>query len=258
MKKVFVIANTKGGVGKTTIAAHVMPALFPGCEILEIDDNNQSSIFTKSEFIKRFESIKVKECESKLEELTFKLLDETKEVLIIDCGGGNDTKKVINNIKELNLSDLADVTFIVPIMNSYMQAKNAEGMKDLLTNKKVIYALNGVVDTSSVRKDWLFWYGSDLLGLENFEEKLGFPKSVKIPHSHYFEIAALNKMTISDFAKKAREVDMLTFQKELFEKYKDNKEKYIEELRAYKRSKGAKDFLDSFMVKLKEEILQND
>lgn len=255
MKRVFVVANTKGGVGKTTIASHILPEIFPGCEILEIDDNNQSNIFKESSFIKRFESIKVKECESKLEEITFKLLDETEEVLVIDCGGGNDTKDVLKSINELDLESLSQVTYIIPIMNSLIQAKNAEFMAHILKDKNLIFALNGVNSLSNLQKDWLFWFGSEAMGLESYFKKLNEPRTIIIPYSPLFELAALSRMSISDYSQMARKTDMATFQKKLFQKYKDDKEMYLSKLREYRRSKNAKDFLDSFIEDIKYEIV---
>jgi len=254
MKKVFVIANTKGGVGKTTIATHVLPAVFPGCEILEIDDNNQSNIFQDSMSIKNFESIKLDECKDKLEEITFKLLDDTEEVLIIDCGGGNDTKEIISQIKELALDDYAKVTFIIPIMNSFMQAKNAEDMTRLLKGKEIIFAFNGVTDFSTIKDDWIFWFGNENLGVESYHEKLNKPRTITIPASPLFELAAINRMTISDFAKPAIGISIPDFSKTLFKKYGDNKKQYLKELREFRRHKAAKDFLDKFLENIKGEL----
>jgi len=254
MKKVFVVANTKGGVGKTTIATHILPAVFPRCEILEIDDNNQSNIFENSKSIKKFESIRLDECKDKLEEITFKLLEDTKEVLVIDCGGGNDTKQVIAQIEELNLDEYAKVTYIVPIMNSFMQAKNAEDMANMLKGKELIFAFNGVVEKESIKKDWIFWFGNDDFGIESYHEKLNRPRTITIPASPLFELAAINRMTIPDFAKPAMGITIPEFSKMLFKKYSNNKEQYLKELREFRKHKAAKDFLDDFLEDIKSEV----
>ena len=254
MKKVFVVASTKGGVGKTTIATHIMPAVYPGCEILEIDDNNKSNIFVDSESIKKFESIKVDECKDKLEELTFKLLEDTDETLVIDCGGGNDTKQILDQIKALNLDELARVTYLVPVMNSFMQAKNAKDMSKLLNGKDTIFILNSVVNKNSIEEDWIFWFDNSSLGIESYHKKLDNPRTLSIPASPLFEISALSRKTISDFARPARGITLAEFTKDLFQKYSDNKEQYLKELREFRRHKAAKDFLDEIIDDIRDEL----
>ena len=83
-----VIVNGKGGVGKTTTANHVLPYLTESTEIIEIDNNNFSSIYANSKAItgKTIRTNK-KDIENALAEADFDTLDHN---IIIDCGGGDD------------------------------------------------------------------------------------------------------------------------------------------------------------------------
>lgn len=251
-KKVFVFANTKGGVGKSTIAWHLMPTIYPGCSILEIDNNNISNIFTKSELIARSESITLSECSSRLEEVSFELLDTSNSgVLVIDCGGGDDTIKVLKQVKELALDELADVTYIVPVMNSLAQSKNAMDMSLYLAGKRVVFALNNISSFQTIQQDWVFWFGNEYLGIESYSEKLEEPECFYVPSSPLFELAALYNVTIGDFAKPAENITMAEFQKALYEETKTDKAQFLAALQRFRRNVAAKKFLDSFATSVR-------
>lgn len=246
-KKVFVVANTKGGVGKSTIAWHLLPAIFNGCNVLEIDNNNITNVFNKSNVIGVAESITVKECAEKLEEVSFLLLAQSEEVLVIDCGGGDDTLSVLKQIDELAFDQLADVVYIIPLMNSLSQAKNAEDMARVLKGKKIVFALNAINDFEKIEKDWVFWFGSEFLGVESYFEKLNKPKCIYIPASPLFEIATLHNVTLFDFATPANHISMHDFQTALFEETKEDKNAFKAGLQQFRQNVAAKNFLDSFI-----------
>lgn len=255
MKKILVVANTKGGVGKTTISDHLLPFLFPSCEILEIDDNNSSNVFANSKLIHKFESITVKDAESKfLEDIVFRLLDDTEQVLVIDCGGGNDTRKVIQQIMQLDLGAFAEVTYIVPLMNSLNQAKNAVDMQELLKGRNVVYVLNNVANMNTIKEDWVFWYGNQDLDIEGYYSILDKPKTLYVPASPYFELSTLYNETIGDFAQLAYAFNRIDYQKMIFQKCKGDKDLFAKEMRSYRPRELAKDFLNSFAETFKNEL----
>jgi len=139
-------------------------------------------------------------------------------------------------------------------MNSFMQAKNAEDMADLLRDKEVIFAFNGVVNPDTLAEDWIFWFGNNALGVESYHIKLNKPRTMVVPASPLFELAAINRMSISDFARPATGVTISNFTKELFEKYRNDKEEYLKKLKEFRRHKAAKDFIDSFLEDIKKEL----
>lgn len=255
-KRVIVMASTKGGVGKSTLAWHLMPAVFPGCSILEIDNNNISNIFNKSTVIAKSESITLEECASKLEEVCFDLLDRSNnDVLVIDAGGGDDTLRVLKQIKELAIDEIADVTYIVPIMNSLSQLKNAEDMNNYLEGKNVIFALNNIADFRKIEEDWIFWFGNKSLGIESYFKKLNSPKCIYVPGSPIFEISALYNVTVTDFASPAQNVSISEFQQEIFKEFGDDKEQFLKALQQFRKNMLAKNFLDTFLQTVKGVLI---
>src|SRR5574344_1494987 len=99
---------TKGGVGKTTTSNVLSTILYLSNQdkkinLFELDDNNVSKI--NSNYINH-QSLKLKDSEVVIDDIQFASLSDTNVINIIDCGGGNDTKIVLQKLKEIDLSGL--------------------------------------------------------------------------------------------------------------------------------------------------------
>jgi cellulose biosynthesis protein BcsQ len=97
---ILVFCSTKGGVGKSNLAYHVATAILNDFRLLEIDDNNQTSlIFNDSEVLKkRVISVDTKSGEDAFSDALFAITQNSDVDVIIDAGGGNDSKKVIEMV----------------------------------------------------------------------------------------------------------------------------------------------------------------
>ena len=121
----YVVVSTKGGVGKTTIAQQVLaPFVYQKTnkkvEIIELDNNNKSNVLNDSEVLE----VKPVELHKKDEVLLNKFMEvvaEDKDV-VVDVGGGDDTKRVLEAFKELRLED--EITFFVPVLKDLSNEKN--------------------------------------------------------------------------------------------------------------------------------------
>ena len=126
---VHVIVQTKCGVGKTTVSGIVATLLYlqnqdKKINLFELDDNNVSNI--NSNYINH-QSLKLKDSEVVIDDIQFASLSNTNVINIIDCGGGNDTKIVLQKLKEI---DLLGLNYYIPVNDDMEQVQN---LKDTVT-----------------------------------------------------------------------------------------------------------------------------
>jgi cellulose biosynthesis protein BcsQ len=118
-----IIPQTKGGVGKSTVAMQVIaPYLYKkhGKKVtyIEIDDeNNDSKSFTRTEIVnkKMLGTNKLNE----LDELI--LMDDNHEV-IVDVGGNKTSSLVLDEIKKVG--SFGNVKWIIPLGDGELDGKN--------------------------------------------------------------------------------------------------------------------------------------
>ena len=118
-----IIPQTKGGVGKTVLSMIIATLLYEEnktINVYEIDDNNNSEV--KSNIL-NFKSIQIKESENLLDEVYFDSFAEDENIInLIDCGGGNDTKSILNKLSE---NDMIRNNYYVPIFDDIDHVNNA-------------------------------------------------------------------------------------------------------------------------------------
>lgn len=130
----YVVLSTKGGVGKTTIAQQVLaPAIHSKTkekvEIIELDNNNKSDVLESE--IEVIKSFRLNESDDVLLEKFMEVVAENKDV-VIDAGGGDDTKKVLSAFEKLALQD--EVKFFIPVLRDLSNEKNVIDTYALIRN----------------------------------------------------------------------------------------------------------------------------
>jgi len=168
---VLVIANTKGGVGKSTLANQVLPLLAEENQdvtVYEIDNNNKTMLPNSKSI--QYKNLTTKETEDVATDVTMsKLLEDDSELKIIDCGGGDDTKKILNIFGKY---DISGVTYIVPINDDIEQIENLkETIKMINENDKeakIYLVLNrcNKLDIVSIKEQFIGLYGSEKYNID--------------------------------------------------------------------------------------------
>lgn len=234
------IVNTKGGVGKTQTAAHILPWLsFKGTKIkvIEIDNNNQSSVYTHSHIVD-FISISTgeKEMRKALAEVAF----DPKIDYIIDAGGGDDTLKVIDALKRLG----EHVEFYIPITADAETLYNLSQTVEAIGEHPKHLILNNFKE--SAEADFWFIYGDEENGFAAQTYILeDFNSVIKVPYSKSLGQAKVFNKSVGDVA--------IEFSRQDFAKAKEEAreqgfEAFDALIRERNRGEDALNFLNSIKI----------
>jgi len=169
-----VIANTKGGVGKTIVSTQVLPAYFVQCNntkninIYEIDNNNKSSLQNSS---LNFKTLNLDKGEEALLEADYNV----DSINIVDAGGGDDTRAVLNYIQK---NDILVDLYLVPVLSDYEQVHNLKQTINLIrqidNNASVYVVLNKLksLEEQDIKDQFIFLFGSERYGIEGHLEEV--------------------------------------------------------------------------------------
>ena len=251
--KNIVVANTKGGVGKSTISFHILPYILKdeNFKIIEIDNNNNTAKHLENSILKKsFKSVDIKEGTKELEELVVANMIGD-DITIIDAGGGDDSKKVIESFIEQNLTK--DTLFVIPYMADFVQIAN------LLFTRKLIEGCDYIVVANNIDlhsdNDLMFVHGNKDFDIPNFSEM--FDRFSIIEKTSLFSYAVNKQMLITDLAKDAFDFSQEEILEYAKEKTGADKEAMLKIYRNWKISKLAKDYLESETIEqFRKEIMQ--
>ena len=194
-----IIPQTKGGVGKSTVAMQVIaPYLYKKnrkkVTYIEIDDeNNDSQSFNRTEIVnkKMLSTNKLKE----LDELI--LMDDNHEV-IVDVGGNKTSSLVLDEIAKVG--SFNNVKWIVPMGDGELDGKNAiatmKKLRKIENNSEdnLLFALNRAIslDQEYLEEQFINFFGHKYLG-----SKSTITDFVKNPN--YFAVKNDKVITISRY-----------------------------------------------------------
>lgn len=192
----YVVVNTKGGVGKSTLSNHVMPIILKSnFNIVEVDNNNDSTTtFYNSDLLKdKISSIDLSQADNILDDILFDLLTQDIDY-VLDAGGGDDSIKILELLKSQSQEN---IKYIVPITSTTKQKNILDTLKNI-DKDNTLFILNGV--HINVKEEFLYYFGSDSFDIESTVKNLNNPKYITISFSHLFAIAENYGMTVSDLA----------------------------------------------------------
>jgi cellulose biosynthesis protein BcsQ len=252
--KNIVVANTKGGVGKSTIAFHILPYLLKDSayKIVEIDNNNNTAKHLQNSNIKeKITSVNIQEGTIRLEELVISNII-TNEVTIIDAGGGDDSRKIIKSFINHKLSN--DTLFLIPYMADFTQVAN------LLFTRKLIEQYSYAVVANNIdlqdENDLMFVRGNEDFDIPNFSEM--FEKFAVVEKTSLFSYSTSKQMLITDLAKPAFDYSQDQILNYARKKTNSNQREMLKIYRNWKISKLAKTYLQSQNIQNFKNLIFGD
>ena len=273
-----VIANTKGGAGKTAIALNVLPLIikanneYADITYYQLDDNNK--IIANSDYID-IKEFKIKETENALDSIEVdNILDESK-TNIIDCGGGNDTKRVIEALSKTNI-DRENLVFIIPVTQFLSMRHNItetiETIKKYFKKVKIVLMLSMVYDFDNIEKEFISIYGDKDLKIPKFDKLDDITAFGVVPYLTFLQVLEARKEILLDKyeevkellknEKKATKEYAFLLQKKLEngeidkETLKKEYSAFRDKLRIAERIKNEADKIIEFNKKLIDDILK--
>jgi MinD-like ATPase involved in chromosome partitioning or flagellar assembly len=219
-------------------------------KIIEIDDNNNSNVFNDTSF--ESVSVTTKHGKDTFRKAIFEQMVDESNYIIIDAGGGNDSKMVLETLAKEGSSD--DFLYVIPVTNSLSQAKNAIDTFSLINKpEQTLFVLNQVHE--SAEEEFLFWFGNDELGIESVEEQLGQKVNfVILKRSPIFELAASNGFTIEQLAEIARAIETKDTNKLFFEQSNGDMQTWQKLKNQYEQSQMADEYLIENLDALKQAV----
>lgn len=190
---IHVTGQTKGGVGKSTVSGIVATLLYlqnqdKKINLFEIDDNNNSTV--NSSYINH-QSLKLKDSEVVIDDIQFSSLSNGNLVNIVDAGGGNDTKLVLQKLKEIDLSGL---NYYIPLNDDMEQVQNLKDtitlIRDFDKSANINLILNRCfsLQKDEIQKQFINIFGSDELDIPNQLNNLKVDNIFFVPNSNIFSI----------------------------------------------------------------------
>ena len=190
---IIVVPQTKGGVGKTTISMTLATLIHQQNQnqkinLFEIDDNNVTKV--NSNYINH-QSLKLKNSEVVIDDIQFSSLSDNNVVNIVDAGGGNDTKIVLQKLKEI---DLTGLNYYIPVNDDLEQVDNVLDTITLIRDFDKSATINLVLnrcfslEKEEIKDQFINIFGDDELDIPNRLTDLKVDNIFFVPNSKIFSI----------------------------------------------------------------------
>jgi len=238
---IYVITSDKGGVGKTTTAISIASILSDAgkkFKLIEIDNSNNSLLFKNSKVLNQedIKSVKLSQKDIIVSDMLFDLMSNPKMDYIVDIGGGDDTKPVIQKLKKINLTK----TWVIPVTRIKKYLANAVNTHQLIDEKdNCVFCLNMYTNFENIQNEFVHFFGNEKLGIKQYSSIFKNSKIIGIPFSHHFELASDDEQTILDVAKISIEKSEDEARTEFFALSKSDREKFNKMMMLYWRSEEA-------------------
>jgi|AMQJ01.1.fsa_nt_gi hypothetical protein len=241
MSQIYIIANNKGGVGKTNTAVTIACLLHAAgrkFKLIELDNNNSSLLFAKSKVMAKenIRTLKIDRKDEAVADMLFDLMSEPDMSYIIDIGGSDNTYPIIEKLKQVNRPK----TWVIPTTSIRKYLANAVATHDEIGDaNNTVFCLNMYSDFAKIQKEFIYFFGDTKIGIKPFSPIFAKARTIGIPFSHHFEMGADEEQTIYDSAAISRETTQEEAEAEFYNAAGGDREKFHKMMMMYWRSQEA-------------------
>ena len=232
---IHIIANSKGGVGKSLTSitlACVLISQEKEIKIIEIDNNQDSLKYTNSDVLSEdnIQSVKLNQKDTAIANILFDVMNDPNIHYIIDAGGGDDTFAIIDAMKDVDLPK----TYYIPTLKVKKYLQNAvDTYKYINDGENTIFVLNQYQELEKIRDEFKYFFGSSKKGIKPVAPIFKDSKFIAIPWSDSFQIAEDDEMTIYDFSTIARNMSEKEARELFFKQAEGNRDKFEKSMIQY-------------------------
>ncbi len=245
-----VVTNTKGGVGKSTTTTNLAVLLHAqgrNFKVIELDNSNQSFIFNNSDFLTRDRAVsfKLDQKDQAVSDMLFDLMADDSLDIIVDVGGGDDTRNVLDLILPLQLPK----TYLIPTLKIKKYLQNAIDTFEYINDpQNTVFVLNQYNNLENIQSEFKYFYGDKEMGIKPVSPIFKTAKTIFLPYSDLFQIAEDDEQTIYDLASVSRGVSELEARQMAFDLSKGDRAKFAALRTQDNNSLAAQKLFDEMVV----------
>lgn len=245
VRRIIVVIQKKGGVGKSTLGFQVVTALVDGvaCVIEVENDHDTSKVFVNSNQLRgKMRAVKSKDFMNALAEAIFDASENGGDIIV-----NGHLNEIIDTLR--NSSSYDELIFICPFMSDRAQIENIISTVETLKGYKVL-----VVGNASSKEQFIFWNGSEKYGLSGVKAEYKKLPTIYIPKTEVFDLSSMLGETITDIAQMARDYSPEQIRDYLIEKANGDREWFKTQFSRYHISVACKNFIDNDLADMKKAI----
>jgi len=195
---IYVSINSKGGVGKSTLANQILPAYLylkngSKTRLIEIDDENEDSKDLAASEILDIRAIHT----SQIKTIDEVFIDDDVDT-IIDVGGNKTATIFLSEMKKIG--EVENIVWLIPIGQGRQDAANAldtsNAIKEIDADAKIIYVLSNS-KSDDLEWEYLHFFGNDYLDTPFAIQTDSY---IVIPHSDIVNNAKTFGKTVYDIS----------------------------------------------------------